>query len=116
MCAERAKIASDEWYPHEKNDLGFEYTSHFDSKVNICYLLVHSMTVSKGDSTESEIVVDAYEGREYASYIWINTEKKNYWEVAPTDCHVKPRSDEPITCHSYDEFGALIDRYFGIGR
>jgi hypothetical protein len=116
QCADQAKRAFDESYNPVKDGMNYEFTSHFDSKANICYILVHAGGVSFGNPASNDLVFDAYEGRGYASYVWINTTKKKYWEIAPTECSVKPRNNEEIFCHSQDEFDSLIDKYFGIGR
>ena len=51
-----------------------EYTSHYDAKANICYIMVHEAFISddgNGDKTFSYtyLVYDAFEGRAYASYM-----------------------------------------------
>lgn len=61
-------------------------------------------------------VYDAFEGRTYASYFWINPEEKKHWEeVKPSICNIKPPGEDEITCSSSDEFHKLVDKYFGIG-
>jgi hypothetical protein len=119
VCADEARKAFKEYYVPDKNGgLTYEYTSHYDPAANICYIMVHGTGVYKdtGTPASSDVVFDAIEGRTYASYSWINTEKKKFWEVAPMECNVKPRGGEPITCKSSDEFEQLVDKYFGIGR
>jgi hypothetical protein len=93
-----------------------DYTSHYDGQAKVCYMMVHLVIVDKGKSVSvSNTVTDAFEGRGYASYIWINSQGKPYQEVAPTDCTVKPRGQPAITCKSSEEFESLVDKYFGIG-
>jgi hypothetical protein len=115
MCDERAEKEFRKYNP--KASLSDGYTSHYDARANVCYMMVHVVMVDKGKSVSvSDTVTDAFEGRAYASYMWINSEGKPYQEVAPTDCSVKPRGQPSITCRSFEEFEALVDEYFGIGR
>jgi len=119
MCADQARRMFNESYSaHGKDGLSYDYTSHYDSQQNICYILVHGSGVLKdsGHPVVTNIVFDAFEGRTYAAYSWINSQSKKYWEVTPIECRVLPRGQEAMNCKSSDEFEALIDKYFGIGR
>jgi hypothetical protein len=111
MCDEQA------WKKyHEDNPKAgplSSYTSHYDVSANVCYIMVHSYESSGGTPAISTLVYDAFEGRMYASYMWMNTEKKKGW-VEPLECYVKPRGQEQINCKSSDEFDRLVDKYFGI--
>jgi len=115
MCDERAE---EEFHKYNKKPSPSDgYTSHYDARANVCYMMVHAVMVDKDKSVSvSDTVTDAFEGREYASYIWINSEGKPYYEVPPTDCSVKPRGQPSIDCKSSEEFHSLVDKYFGIGR
>ena len=77
--------------------------------------MVSSTSTSKDVIVVSHIVYDAFEGRSFASYRWVNAENKKYWEVTPEECMVKPRGQTEITCKSSAEFEELVDKYFGIG-
>jgi hypothetical protein len=118
ICADQARKAFKEYYVPDKKGITYDYTNHYDPAANICYIMVHGFGVYKdtGDPASSDVVFDAIEGRTYASYSWINSQQKKFWEVAPIECSVKPRGGEPITCKSSDEFEQLVDKYFGIGR
>src|SRR5581483_7390055 len=72
MCDEQAKKKFHEDNPHPNETTG--YTSHYDPQVNVCYILVHYVEASKNGVSVSDDVYDAFEGREYAAYIWINNE------------------------------------------
>jgi hypothetical protein len=113
MCGEKAEKEFHKYNP--KASPLDDYTSHYDAQANVCYMMVHTVLTNQGVSV-SNIVTDAFEGRGYASYIWINPQGKKYWEVAPNDCTVKPRGQAIITCKSSEEFEGLVDKYFGIGR
>jgi hypothetical protein len=114
MCDERAEKEFHKFNP--KASSSDDYTSHYDAKVNVCYMMVHIVLTDQNGISVSDTVTDAFEGRGYASYIWINTQGKKYWEVAPTECTVKPRGQANIICKSSEEFESLVDKYFGIGR
>lgn len=113
MCAEQAEK---QFNSTSASQGSANFTSHYDARANVCYIMVHDAGVSYGNRTVSDVVYDAFEGRVYANYIFINSQKKYDWEVAPAECDVKPRGQAEITCKSSDEFEELIDKYFGIGR
>jgi hypothetical protein len=119
MCADQAQRSFNESAfsePKKTDTESYEYTSHYDAAANVCYIMVHGAPTGRGALSSSDVVYDAFEGRVYANYIWINTENKKYWEVPPTECSVKPRGGDEIICRSSDEFETLIDKHFGIGR
>jgi hypothetical protein len=122
MCADQAKRAFHEMdaaEPKRKHNSvdSTDYTSHYDAKVNVCYIMTSSV-LYLGNGTESvgRVVSDAFEGRVYASYLWLSDKVKKYWEVKPVDCSVKPRGQPEITCKDSDEFEQLVDKYFGVAR
>jgi hypothetical protein len=92
------------------------YTSHFDPSVSVCYVWVRWAQIDKNGASFADTISDAFEGRVYASYMWMNLQHKQAAEVAPTTCSVKPRGQDEITCTSEEEFDRLVDKYFGIGR
>jgi hypothetical protein len=119
MCADQAQRSfneSDFSKPKKTDTENYQYTSHYDAAANVCYIMVSGTYNGNGKPAASDVVYDAFEGRMYANYVWINTQNKKYWEVPPMICSVKPRGGDEIICHSSDEFETLIDKYFGIGR
>jgi hypothetical protein len=115
----RESDISKPWKPsdHLHNVSPPEFTSHFDPAANVCYILVSMNYMDDNKTLWTNIVVwDAFEGRSYANYLWHTDKVKKYWEQLPMQCSVKPRGQEEILCKSSDEFDALIDKYFGIGR
>ena len=107
-----------EWDGHHTEDpTGMNgYTSHFDPATNICYVWVRWAKIDKQGGSFADTIEDAFEGRVYANYMWMNLEGKKFWEVTPTTCSVKPRKQDEITCKTEEEFDSLVDKYFGIGR
>jgi hypothetical protein len=114
MCDEQAEK---EFHKSNPNASQYDsYTSHYDAEANVCYMMVTTVHTDHGGISFSDTVSDAFEGRGYASYMWINAHGKRFWEVSPAVCTVRPRGQESITCKSEDEFNSLIDKYFGIGH
>jgi hypothetical protein len=62
----------------------------------------------------ADVVFDAFGGRVYANYMWINSQNKKFWEVSPSMCeiHIPGKPDE--ACKSAEEFDQLADKYFGV--
>jgi hypothetical protein len=118
VCAEGAQKAFSKSFKVEQGGISYEFTSHYDAQMNVCYILVHGSGVNIGTQSPyvSYVLFDAIEGRTYGQYTWINTQKKKYWEVEPLDCSVSPRDSDKVTCKSAYEFDRLIDKYFGIGK
>lgn len=114
MCAEQARKKFHEDNP-KPNDYTV-YTSHFDPAANVCYVMVSIIATEKGGISVSDVVYDAFEGRVYGNYVWINPQGKKGSEVAPMLCSVKPRGQEEITCKSSQQFDDLVEKKFGVGR
>lgn len=55
--------------------------------------------------------MDAYEQREYATYIWIASPQKKYWEVPPMVCTLSPLGRPQQQCSSDEEYQAFIRPY-----
>ena len=120
MCAEQAKKAfyeSEEGTPipvadrTRRSRMSAGYTSHYDAKANVCYIMVSEMDLYK-DEDGNEIlnttrVYDAFEGRIYADYFQMS---KN----PPPTCSVKPLGQDEILCKSSAEFESLVEKHFGI--
>jgi hypothetical protein len=115
-CSNQADKTFKVDFPKPWNGWDYSFTNHYDSKLSICYIWIHGLKSENKSISVSDVVYNAFEGRTYASYLWINSEGKKYWEVSPMECSVKPRGQEEILCKSSDEFDQLVDRYFGIGR
>jgi hypothetical protein len=114
MCDEQATKKFHEDNPHAHPFQN--YTSHYDPKNNICYIRVFSTTADKKSVSTVITVYDAFEGRVYAAYIWINNKGKQYWEVKPMECFVLPIGKDKIPCSSVEEFNKLAETYFGIAE
>jgi hypothetical protein len=122
MCAEQARKDFDEDQRQYRESFGntssqlSDYTSHFDSQKNICYVRIDSTLTNGGVPSTAITVYDAFERRVYASYLWINSQKKKYWEVKPVECEIDPPKETKITCGSSEEFDQLVDKWFGVAK
>lgn len=56
-------------------------------------------------------VMDAFESKVYANYVWSTRPGKKFWEVPPLECTVTLLSGEESTCHSSAEFDSLVKQY-----
>lgn len=117
MCDEQATKKFREDNPKREpnsNDMT-NYRSHYDPKANICYIRVDSTIADKNSISNLVMIYDAFEGRGYGSYTWINNQHKKYWEVSPVECSVQPLGKQEIKCSSIEEFNRLAETHFGIG-
>jgi hypothetical protein len=94
------------------------YTSHYDPTENICYIRINTTSAAKNGkgSMVSEVVFDAFGGREYAEYTWINSENKKFYEVAPSVCEIEIPGKPQQLCKSDTEFDELTEQYFGVTK
>jgi hypothetical protein len=114
MCDDQAKKKFHVDFPHPNQMTN--YTSHYDAKMNVCYVMVHHVDTATAGPSVSDTVYDAFEGRLYASYIWVNPNGKKYWEVAPSECWVKPIGVQKQTCKDSEEFDEMVEKNFGIAK
>jgi len=91
-----------------------DFSNHYNPKLGKCFVEVEYTDAKTGGIFVSKTVVDAFEGKVYASYMWNNNTKKKYWEVPPLKCSVTMLSGEETQCHSDDGpggFNALVKQY-----
>lgn len=111
-CARQAR----EEFKHEglEGKQTAEFANHYNPKLGKCFVEVEYTDFKSGGIFVSKTVVDAFEGRVYATYIWNNNTKKKYWEVAPLKCSVTLLSGEEKLCNSEDGpegFNGLVKQY-----
>jgi hypothetical protein len=110
-CAQQSKA--------EFNRSGFDkddtanFTNHYNAKLNKCFVEMFSMKSHRTPyvPTVYRSVSDAFEGKTYGEYMWINDLGKKYWEVKPFVCKVTLLSGEDKYCESDREFEELIKVY-----
>ena len=87
------------------------FENHYNVKLNKCFVKTEDTGTKYGSPTVSKSVSDAFEGKIYGNYLWINSKKQKYWEVKPLECTVTASSGEEKTCESDQEFDQLIKIY-----
>ncbi len=116
QCAVQAKTAYQEFEAEWKQGGEIElvtsnYESHYNAKLQKCLMLLSMTNFSKRTQKLSEtvILVDAYERRGYASYMWID--RNNLPDTIPFLCTLTPTHDETKTCTTRAEFDAYVAGY-----
>jgi hypothetical protein len=113
MCADQAKKVFHDDSPLRPSFLEWDYTSHYDTKSNRCFIMTAFI-----DLTATVFnVSDAFELRSYATYEGLNTRKPGEATIFDLlDCEVNRPGHETEKCKSSEEFFSFTDKYFGIGR
>lgn len=109
QCAKQATTAFKQsgWSTSKLADA----TNHYNARLGKCFVEITDTTIENGHPSHSDIVSDAFEGKVYGSYEWINVTNKQFWEVPPTECEVIMPSGETKYCKSSDEFEELARVY-----
>lgn len=93
-----------------------EQQSHYNGKLKKCFAVIRGNTTDKSASDYSSFtswLIDAYEERTYASYIWAAstaTDKKNFM-LQPTVCTLTHSLSNERRCQSYKEYEAFVALY-----
>jgi hypothetical protein len=89
------------------------YRNHYNAKLNTCFILFTSTNTSAMPGTIwiNKVLADAYEGKQFGSYLYRVDKIKKSWEVPPFECRVMLPSGEEKVCTSSDEFDALATIY-----
>jgi hypothetical protein len=108
-CSKQATIAFAEggW----KRNAFVDYTNHYNAALNKCFVEITDNNLIDGHPSHSTTLADAFEGKVYGTYTWINSQEKKWWEVSPVECTVTTISGEEKHCSSSDEFDALVKGY-----
>jgi hypothetical protein len=107
-CSKQAQIFFDRSL--KKKQMA-SFINHYNVKLNRCFIQTEQYVPQQNGAMIYKAVTDAYEGKDFASYIWRSDKEKKYWEVAPIECKVTlPSGDEKI-CASSDEFDELVKTY-----
>ena len=89
-----------------------DYQSHYYTKTGKCLMLVETTEMTAfGNSATTAYLIDANEGRPYASYEWMSRKDKKYWEVPPTVCELSPSLLDKRNCKTREEFDAFVAGY-----
>jgi uncharacterized membrane protein (Fun14 family) len=88
-----------------------ETRAHFSEGFNKCFVETRTVRFDSGNRSESGVLQDAVEGRDYGSYIFTSERNKADSAAPPVVCKVMLPSGERKTCHSLEEFDALAKQY-----
>ena len=94
-------------FANETSIISSDYESHYNTKLKKCLMLIETQ-MSTGNLVT---LMDAYERRGFASYVWVMCEGKKYWEVPPTFCELTPTHSEKKYCADRDGFDAFVASY-----
>lgn len=88
-----------------------DYQSHYNVKLGKCLMFVETTDMLGAQFVTSAYVRDAYERRQYATYVWMSSDVKKYWEVPPIACEVRPSLHDKRLCKTREEFDELAAPY-----
>ena len=103
-CSKQASfVFKEQGYSVGKGDT---YSSHYNRKLNICYVSIYGYQINKSDISASiyHSVMNAFEQKAYATYVWYSVPGKKYWEVPPTSCTLDIDSESERTCNNEKEY------------
>src|SRR6185437_5100432 len=108
MCAEQARKIFHEDNPvRPEHALTWEYSSHYEVRTNVCYIMTWTTLVENHGFSISHGVYDAFEGREYASAL----ETTDHGRETMDECTLTPPNHDPISCKTMDEFLRLVEQH-----
>jgi hypothetical protein len=108
LCAKQAKIALQE-YEDDNRKLSpnlnqhSEYQSHYNTKLDKCLINIQTMIFGDNNITTSVLLMDAFEQRVYASYVWASPQVNS--------CDLILSSQDQRTCSSKEDFDAFVAKY-----
>jgi hypothetical protein len=118
MCATQSRKAFQEYENEFKTGVGKMYTtissdyqSHYNTQLKKCLLLIESTRMLGDQSSTFVTLMDAYERRLYANYLWISRKDKKYWEVPSMQCELVPSLRNKRNCTTREEFDAFVAEY-----
>jgi hypothetical protein len=110
ICADQArKFFLD---PEMERKTWVEYSSHYDTKANVCYVMVRSDLFVAGKHSIGFQVFDAFEGIERGHLDYSADEPDH----RVSGCTIRLAGQKRTYCNTVDEFDALVIKYFGIER
>jgi hypothetical protein len=114
-CAKQARVefeddqAADEKLGLARNQVT-QFENHYNAKLGKCFVKLESWGM-KEPIQISVRVIDAFESKGYAMYLWQEDKNKKASAVPPFQCKVTMPSGEERVCRSDDEFDVLIKQY-----
>ncbi len=117
-CSQQAlKVANSENYrvaPSRDFYTYHSHSSHYNHKLKKCFALIKTESSdSQGYLSHGEHLIDAFENRDYGSYLWTKKQAKGatFYDTNPYVCKVTPSLNEEKRCNSLSEFNSLISQY-----
>jgi hypothetical protein len=110
-CAKAADNASKGWYRNKMEGEHIDYESHYNMRMNTCFVLFRTRTDDGKMIFVSRSLLDAVGNHEFGWYYWVNRDHQLYWLVKPEMCWVVMPSGQKKECNSSDEFDAAIHSY-----
>ena len=110
LQAKCAKQAADVWKAGgwDRKKLA-TYSNHYNDKLQKCFMRIATSTEESGADVTYETVMDAFESKGYAEFIWKVDHKSG--DSKSMRCSAILPTGEAITCTSPEEFDALVNQY-----
>jgi len=105
-CSKHAQIFFDYFVTDPQAKQTDEFSSHFNRKLNKCFVLVKHGIIDVKKDIYTENLYDAIEKKPYGSLAWKSQDSKKYWEVKPLICEMRDQY-----CKSRAEFDAFVRSY-----
>ena len=108
-CSKQASFMFNELGYNKSGNFGSlsSYQSHYNNKFNKCFLSIYYVE----GKFVNQSVIDAYEQKVFATYMWTGQEGKKYWEVAPVLCKSMPETSSEKTCKSDNEYKEFVKSF-----
>ena len=88
-----------------------DYQSHYNTKIKKCLILTEKHYTFGGQPTTAINLWDAFERREYATWLWEAHETKKYWEQPPMACELIANYRSKKNCTTREEFDAFVAEF-----
>ena len=105
-CSKQASFMFNELGWNRSGSLS-SYQSHYNNKFNKCFLSIYSV---QGNFV-NQSVIDAYEQKVFATFMWKGQAGKKYWEVAPVICKAMPDTNNERICNSEKEYKEFVKNF-----
>lgn len=87
------------------------YQTHYNQKLGKCFMAIESLNMTTASGTTTRFLLDAFEQRGYAEYVWMPRGDKKYWEVPPMVCKLIPTQVSEQACKSGEEYKMFVSHY-----
>jgi hypothetical protein len=91
--------------------MSIDHQSHYNTKIKKCLMLLEKQYSSGNRLLTSIFLFDAFERRQYATWMWGSQEGKKYWEVLPMACELAASYQQKKFCTTREEFDSFVAGY-----